>query len=76
MKAAILGLGKIGHNTAATLVDRGLEVTGFTRDEEKARAINEHGITVSGALNGNFKVKAFTNIAQAGLVYTSPSPRD
>lgn len=65
MKAAILGLGKIGHNTAATLVDRGLEVTGFTRDEEKARAINEHGITVSGALNGNFKVKAFTNIAQA-----------
>ena len=65
MKAAILGLGKIGHNTAATLVDRGLEVTGFTRDAEKARAINEYGITVSGALNGNFKVKAFTDIAQA-----------
>jgi len=65
MKAAILGLGKVGHNMAALLTARGLEVTGFTRDEGKARAINEHGITVSGALNGNFKVRAFTDLAQA-----------
>lgn len=65
MKVAILGLGKIGHNTAATLVSRGIEVTGFTRDEEKAKAINEYGITVTGELNGNFKVKATTDIASA-----------
>lgn len=65
MKIALLGLGKIGHNTAATLVDRGFEVTGFTRDAEKAKAVNEYGITVSGSLNGNFKVNATTDIAQA-----------
>jgi opine dehydrogenase len=65
MKIALLGLGKIGHNTAATLVDRGFEVIGFTRDAEKARAVNEHGITVSGHLNGNFKVKATTDISEA-----------
>lgn len=65
MKAAILGLGKIGHNTAATLVSRGLEVSGFTRDPEKAKAVNEHGITVTGALEGNFKVQATTDIAEA-----------
>ena len=65
MKIALLGLGKIGHNTAATLVDRGFEVTGFTRDEGKAKAVNEYGITVSGHLNGNFKVKATTDIAEA-----------
>ena len=49
MKVAVLGLGKIGHNTAALLVSRGFEVSGFTRDEKKAAAVNEHGITVSGA---------------------------
>lgn len=65
MKIAVLGLGKIGHNTAALLTQRGYEVTGFTRDAEKARAVNEHGITVSGALEGNFKVQATTDIAQA-----------
>ena len=65
MKIAVLGLGKIGHNTAALLTQRGYEVTGFTRDAEKARAANEHGITVSGALEGNFKVQATTDIAQA-----------
>lgn len=65
MKIAVLGLGKIGHNTAALLTQRGYEVTGFTRDAEKARAVNEHGITVSGALEGNFKVQATTDIARA-----------
>ena len=65
MKIAVLGLGKIGHNTAALLTDRGYEVTGFTRNAEKAQAVNEHGITVSGALNGNFKVQATTDIGQA-----------
>lgn len=65
MKIAVLGLGKIGHNTAALLTDRGYEVTAFTRDIEKATAVNQYGITVSGALNGNFKVKAFTDIDQA-----------
>ena len=65
MKIALLGLGKIGHNTAALLTSRGFEVVGFTRDTEKAKAVNEHGITVTGALNGNFKVKATTDIAEA-----------
>jgi len=65
MRAAILGLGKVGHNMAALLTDRGLEVTGFTRDQEKAEAVSRYGITVSGALNGNFKVKAYTDLARA-----------
>lgn len=65
MKAAVLGLGKIGHNTAALLASRGLLVTGFTRDQEKADAVNQYGITVSGALNGNFKVKATIDIGEA-----------
>lgn len=65
MKAAVLGLGKIGHNTAALLVERGFEVSGFTRDAGKAEAVNKYGITVSGALNGNYKVKATTNIEDA-----------
>lgn len=65
MKIAVLGMGKIGHNTAAQLVDRGFEVTGFTRDREKADAINSYGITISGALEGNFKVHATTDIAEA-----------
>ena len=65
MKIAVLGLGKIGHNTAALLVKRGFEVSGFTRDEKKARAVNEYGITVSGFIEGNFKVKATTDIGEA-----------
>ena len=65
MKIAVLGMGKIGHHTAAQLVDRGFEVTGFTRDREKADAINSYGITISGALEGNFKVHATTDIAEA-----------
>lgn len=65
MKAAILGLGKIGHNTAALLTDRGFEVTGFTRDLEKVEAVNKYGITVSGALEGNFKIKATNKIEEA-----------
>ena len=36
MKVAVLGLGKVGHNMAALLAARGFEVTGFTRDPEKA----------------------------------------
>ncbi len=65
MKVAILGLGKIGHNMAALMASRGFEVCGFTRNDEKARAVNEYGITVHGALDGNFKVAATTDIAQA-----------
>lgn len=65
MKAAVLGMGKVGHGTAALLASRGLEVSCFTRDAEKAEAINRHGITVSGALNGNFRAEAFTDIGQA-----------
>ena len=52
MKITVLGLGKIGHAMAALLCSRGCEVTGFTRDPEKASAVNRHGITVSGALTG------------------------
>ena len=65
MKVAVLGLGKIGHNTAALMASRGFEVCGFTRDAEKAKAVNEYGITVSGALEGNFRVKATTDIDRA-----------
>lgn len=65
MKIAVLGLGKIGHNTAAMLVNRGYEVACFTRDAEKAQAANQYGITVSGFLEGNFKVAATTDLAQA-----------
>ncbi len=65
MKVTILGLGKIGHNTAALMASRGFEAWGFTRDAEKAKTVNEYGITVSGALEGNFKVHATTDIAEA-----------
>ena len=65
MKIAILGMGKVGHNMAALMVDRGFEVTGFSRDAEKVKAINEYGITVTRSLNGNFKVKATTDIREA-----------
>ena len=65
MKIAVLGLGKIGHNTAALLVKRGFEVSGFTRDMDKAKAVNEYGITVTGFIEGNFKVRATTDIEEA-----------
>ena len=65
VKAAVLGLGKIGHSIAGLLTSRGAEVTGYTRDPEKAEAVNRYGITVSGALNGNFKVRAATDLAEA-----------
>ena len=65
MKVAVLGLGKIGHSIAALLVHRGFEVWGFTRNQEKARAVNKYGITVTGAIVGNFKVRATTDIDEA-----------
>lgn len=65
MKAAVLGLGKVGHGIAALLAHRGLEVSCFTRDGEKALAVNQHGITASGALNGNYPARAYTDIGQA-----------
>lgn len=65
MKVAVLGLGRIGHSYAARLANRGFEVCGFTRDPEKTKVVNEHGITVSGAITGNFKVKATTDIKEA-----------
>lgn len=65
MEMAVLGLGKIGHTLAALLASRGCLVTGYTRDREKALAVNRHGITVSGALNGNFAVRAVTDLDEA-----------
>ena len=65
MKAAVLGLGRIGHSIAALLAKRGLAVAGYTRDARKADAVNAHGITVSGAFEGNFRVGATTDIAEA-----------
>ncbi len=65
MKFAVLGLGKIGHNTAALLAARGYEVTGYTRDPSRAEDVNRFGITVTGALNGNFRVRATTSLAEA-----------
>ena len=65
MKITVLGLGKIGHAMAALLCSRGFEVTGFTRDPEKASAVNRHGITVSGALTGNYPIRATTDLDAA-----------
>ena len=65
MKIAVLGLGKIGHNTAALLTARGYEVIGYTRDAAKAEDVNRFGITVTGTLNGNFRVRATTDLAEA-----------
>lgn len=65
MKAAVLGLGKVGHGIAALLAHRGLEVSCFTRDAGKAEDASRHGITVSGALNGNYPVRAYTDIGRA-----------
>ncbi len=65
MKIAVLGLGKIGHGVAALLASRGCSVTGFTRDRQKAEDVNRYGITVSGALEGNFSVRATTDLGEA-----------
>ncbi len=65
MKVTVLGLGKIGHSIAGLLSSRGAEVTGYTRDPERAEAANRYGITVGGALNGNFKVHVTTDPAEA-----------
>ena len=65
MEIAVLGLGKVGHTIAALLTARGCSVTGYTRDREKAEAAARHGITVSGALNGNFPVRATTDLDEA-----------
>ena len=60
MRAAVLGLGKIGHGTAARLAERGLEVCAYTRSKEKAEAVNRYGITASGALEGNYRIRAYS----------------
>lgn len=65
MNVCVLGMGKIGHGTAAALVNRGMAVTCWTRDPQKAQTLNAHGITVSGALCGNFPVRATTEIGIA-----------
>lgn len=65
MKIAVLGLGKIGLSTAALLKSRGHDVTGYTRSAEKAQKIQQYGITVKGALTGNFKVPALCDMAEA-----------
>lgn len=63
MRAAVLGLGKIGHGTAARLAERGLEVCAYTRSKEKAEAVNRYGITASGALEGNYRIRAYSGEA-------------
>ena len=65
MNVCVLGMGKIGHGTAAALVNRGHKVTCFTRCPHKAQALNNHGITASGALCGIFPVQATTRIDAA-----------
>lgn len=65
MRIAVLGMGKIGHNTAALLTKRGHDVVAYTRDARKAEDINRFGITVHGAYDGNFPVHATTELSEA-----------
>ncbi len=65
MKFSIIGGGSTGHAVAAYLSSKGGECVLNTRDAIKADIINSSGITAEGAINGNFKVNATTNIVEA-----------
>lgn len=65
MKFGIIGCGNTGHAVCAYLSHRGGECAVYTRSSEKARIINENGITSEGSVCGNFHVKATTIISEA-----------
>jgi 2-dehydropantoate 2-reductase len=58
-KICIIGCGAIGSLYAAHLA-RVADVYAFVRREEHARALNQHGLRVSGTHNFNAKLKAST----------------
>lgn len=65
MRFAIIGAGNTGHAVAAYLSYFGGECALFTRDKNKANILNLNGILSEGAINGQFPVKASTNLAKA-----------
>ena len=48
MRAAVVGLGKIGVPLAVQYASRGLDVTGYDVDEEKVNAINAGCCPIAG----------------------------
>lgn len=65
MKFTIIGGGKTGKAVAAYLTSKGAECLIKTRNAEKAAIFNRDGITAEGGINGNFKVKATTDMQEA-----------
>ena len=65
MKFTIIGGGNTGQAVAAYIASKGEECVINTRNAKKADTINRIGITAEGAINGNYKVKATTDIKEA-----------
>ncbi len=65
MRFTIIGGGRTGQAAAAYLTSKGAECLIKTRDAGKAAIFNQHGITAEGGINGNFKVRATTDMQEA-----------
>lgn len=65
MDVCIIGMGKIGHGTAAALASKGIHVTCFTRNEHKLQSLNKNGISASGSVYGTFKVQTTNDLRVA-----------
>lgn len=65
MKFAVLGLGKTGHAMAVYLLSRHQEVTAYNRSPAPVKAVNEKGITATGAICGHYPLSATTDMEEA-----------
>ena len=65
MKFSVIGAGNTGHAMAAYLVHQGAEVCLWSRNPEKAAAINSNGITATGSIEGTYPVSCTTSFKEA-----------
>ena len=65
MKICVIGAGATGQGLAVYLADKGIDITLNTRSAEKAEAINQNGITATGAFNANYRVPTTTDLSEA-----------
>lgn len=65
MKFTVIGAGNTGHAVTAYLLDKGCEVTLYTRDPEKANVIEREGITAYGSLAGVYSPVVTCDLAKA-----------
>lgn len=59
MKITVIGAGNIGTATCVYLLDRGCDVSLFTRDSKKAMHLNLNGIISEGKITGHYNLKAY-----------------